>query len=131
MNYPDKPNERPELIYGLSGIGKTYFVNDHWSKKERILKKASGKILWTGAPSKVVPLWFEKLYTRVIVLGAPYLIWLQRIKDRSIMDPRRRNCVARFNDKDKFKESYVEVLADSDTSLKEQYEKINESYSKE
>jgi len=110
MNYPDKINKQPELIYGPSGIGKSYFIDANWAKEDR---EAEG-IGWTADARKVIPYWLEKKYTRVIVLGVPHLIWIQRIKERSIKDPRRRSVIARFHDENDFKESYVKSIKQLD-----------------
>jgi len=112
MNYPDKINKEPELIYGISGIGKTYFINANWTEEDR---KARG-IIWTARDTCVISYWIEKKYTRVIVLGAPHLIWLQRVKERSMKDPSRRSVIARYILENQFKESYVKLIKQLDNN---------------
>ena len=112
MNYPDKINKESELIYGISGIGKTYFINANWTKEDR---KARG-ISWTASSPNVISYWMEKKYTRVIVLGVPHLIWLQRVKERSMKDSSRRSVIARHILENRFKESYVKLIKQLDNN---------------
>ena len=104
------------VLYGQSCIGKSHFAAQFWGKDHK--KQTVGYGIWGQKTVKYYCKHDPVMITdkKIIVLGAPYFIWKQRVKERrksSICPPTsfpHLDALAKFTIS-QFKENYVNCIS--------------------
>ena len=104
MNYPDIENKQPEIVCGINCIGKSHF-NNHNIKNQNVVHGNMAKtlddielreILRASSKSAKYIVTGKKIAKEkrkvIIVLGAPYVVWKKRIKERKKNSTKASKC---------------------------------------